>query len=532
MQVRVYTTHETPILVWDSGMSDVTGGITGTLAYIGPTLTPGPYQWDARYKTAAGPTGAFAPKERFLINSPPDVPSQLFPSPGYVFADTVIPTFQAAFSDNDIAVGDTPTSWEITIELLDGTPVTTETISSGLIIGLNEHVYDGTPALSTGVDYRFKTRFRDSKDEWGTESGYNAFKMAIAPNGVITTPSNGSNINTVTPEIDWSFTGGTQQSFSIRIEQTNAAGEFIKHIVTLPNIVSATHEYTIPTTGYFTNGNYYNIILTVKNTDGIADPLPSVVNVRCLTDAPDPITGLSPTIFEDKSLLRLDWDEMTLKTGHTFVAYNIYKRLVNDVDWMHVGSVAPKSRSLYDDWYAGNGVAYQYRVTATTTKSGVSIELESPDDPDGGSIVVAELDSDVWMLVGENRSEENIVELPVGDESHERMVQQEAFETLGSNRKVIIRGYVLGHEGSITCVWTNELIQSPADPQIYFPMNVIGRRLIDYITSNKGPHILKSPFGDVWDVEFSGPQYRWIQGGYLEVTLEWTETGTTSKVSI
>jgi hypothetical protein len=156
--------------------------------------------------------------------------------------------------------------------------------------------------------------------------------------------------------------------------------------------------------------------------------------------------------------------------------------------------------------------------------------LESPDGDE--NIIPASLLADVWMFVGFDRSPEHIVELPVSDESHTRPVQQEEFEPLGSDRKVIMRGFVLGHEGSVQCIWINRDAPSPGDQQVYYNETIIGRRLVDYLTRNKGPHILKSPFGDVWNVEFQGPSYKWLDTGNLQVDLAWIETGETSGVVV
>ena len=89
-------------------------------------------------------------------------------------------------------------------------------------------------------------------------------------------------------------------------------------------------------------------------------------------------------------------------------------------------------------------------------------------------------------------------------------VQQEVFEPLGTSRKVIIRGRVMGAEGTLQCMWDT----SERDVAV---------EQIAYIKSNAGPHILKSPFGDVWQVEFSGPNKDYRGGGHLTITITWTE---------
>jgi hypothetical protein len=46
---------------------------------------------------------------------------------------------------------------------------------------------------------------------------------------------------------------------------------------------------------------------------------------------------------------------------------------------------------------------------------------------------------------------------------------------------------------------------------------------VNYLKSTAGPHLLKSPFGDVWEVEFGGPGKEYQGGGHITVTLTWTE---------
>lgn len=129
------------------------------------------------------------------------------------------------------------------------------------------------------------------------------------------------------------------------------------------------------------------------------------------------------------------------------------------------------------------------------------------------------------MVIGADRDPTHIIELPVSEEDHEAIIQQEAFEPLGSNRKLIIRGFVLGDEGNLTMTFMNDDIPAPWDDQVTINETVMGRRLFTYLESNPGPHILKSPFGDVWDVQFEGPAYQWLPGGHLQVSVRWIETG-------
>jgi len=531
MQVLVYNASQQ--LIWDSGMTNVSNGTTnvGPITYAGPTLTGGDYYWAARYMSTIGPTGPYSAIRKFRLNRPPSIPSNLFPTPNYVFGDTLLPTFRATFQDPDKDTnGDSPNGWDIDILDASGSVLDTKTITAGLTSGVNEYTWTGGDyTLSYGVQYMWRTRFRDSKSEWGAYSAQSNFKHATTPNGTISTPSDGSNVSSVNPTINWNFSGGTQQQYRVRVVDVSpgATNGSVVYDTTPPIPGTATSHQI----NYLKNGRSYDVTLTVWNTDGLSDPTPSIVTITAVLDAPDPIAGLSVTTSEEDSNIQLDWDAPSvLKSQHVFVRYQIYRRVVGDVEWYEVGEVRAMNTPRYIDWTAGNAINYEYRVSQVDTKTGAGIELESPDGDE--NILPTRLDADVWMFVGFDRSKEHIVELPVGDEGHTRPIQQEEFEPLGSDRKVIMRGFVLGHEGSIQCIWINQEVQSSEDEQVFYNETVIGRRLVDYLTRNKGPHILKSPFGDVWAVEFQGPTYKWLDTGNLQVDLSWIETGQTSGVVV
>jgi hypothetical protein len=211
------------------------------------------------------------------------------------------------------------------------------------------------------------------------------------------------------------------------------------------------------------------------------------------------------------------------------VSYRIQRLLTGYEAWETVAEITTQTTTVWRDYYAGNSVNYTYAVRAVTTKVGVGIELESGDDPLGGSKQDSQLSSTDWSFVGEDRSLDHVINLVVTDENHTRPIQQESFETIGSDRKVIMRGFVLGHEGTLTTFWQNTLIPFPTDEQLTINETLQGRRIVDYLTHNAGPHIIKSPFGDVWDAQFETPEYSWLPVGHLEVTLKWVETGNTSR---
>lgn len=562
MQIRVYAANGSTLLVGSTIDTDFTTNLieianttTGTWTYNGPTLTGGWYFWQARYqKTTNGPWGNWSAVQRFRLNYPPTVPTDLEPTSGTT-ATSLLPTFRARFQDPDILdMGDTPSDWEIVIETSAGVNVVTRaTGGTGLVAGLNSYTYDGSPALTYAQrTYQWKTRYKDSRGIWGPYSGYSSFIVAVAPNSTGLVPTDESTVNTVRPTLSWTYvsnSGSAQYGALVEVFEVRDPSDVASPPARLSGtaneaLVLAFREQPVLGASTFTyrinnslaNNKVYEIRLSVINQDYLVDPTPQIVRVWVNLDAPDPLTGLSPTAVKERSKILLEWNQITTAQlsakSHVFQAYNIYKRLVNAPEWAYVGSTYARTANTYNDWYAGNDILYEYKVTVVVTKANVGIELESGDDPSGGNISEATLRSDLWMFVGADRDESHIMELPVVDEDHNRVIQQESFETLGADRKVIIRGFVLGHEGSISMIFKNEDVPDIIDFQNLINETIQGRRLIDYLVANRGPHILKSPFGDVWDVQFEGPSYKWLPVGHLQVELTWIETGNTSRDSI
>lgn len=526
MQVRLYNATGS-VLIWDSGMTNVADGTTASLTYSGDALTPGTtYSWQSAYKKTTGPTGAFSSLASFRVNGAPSIPTQLSPIPGYAFPDTLLPVFGATFSDPDtVVMGDYPTSWNIEVRNnATDALIQLKTITTGLINGANSYTWQGgDTALAYGVVYKWRTRYTDSKSAVGTWSAYQTFKLGQSPNGTIISVSS----NTARPVVGWTYNSPTSTpQYGYKMELIRDDTDVTVYTT---NAIGAGTSYTFPA-GYVFDNKDYIARLTVKDENLMDDVTPYEFAFLVDLDAPDAIQGLSPTNEEEWSRITLTWDNPgSLKAGHTFVRYNIYRKRVTDVDYELVGTTSPQSNTTYRDWYAGQSINYHYRVTITTRTATSGIELESSDDPGFGNIATAALDSDVWMFIGADRADDHVLELPVSDEDHEGTIQQESFEVLGADRKVIIRGFVLGDEGSISCVWTSTLVPSFEDPQVLVEETVLGRRLVDYLTNNKGPHTLKSPFGDVWDVDFEGPKFKWITGGHLQVSLSWVETGQTGR---
>lgn len=225
---------------------------------------------------------------------------------------------------------------------------------------------------------------------------------------------------------------------------------------------------------------------------------------------PDAVTGLSGTSVEEFSYIQLNWDIST-QADVDFERYTIYRRVAGsgDADWAIVGTVTDKYTLEYLDITTGQGVSYEYYITQWKAVPG-DASLESS----ASATVTAALESDIWFVLAAgttDHSDPNYnFELPVAEEQHTRPIQQEVFEPIVNNRKKIARGNVLGYEGSLTLRWAS------ADRET-------AKAQLALLTETQGPHVLKSPFGDVWQVEFDAPDYVYSGGGNLQVQMGWVE---------
>ena len=501
-------------LIWDSGDLAQSAATSFSKPYTGPTLAVGAgYQWQARYTMSTGPTGNYSSMATFYINGAPTTPTQLEPTPGAALTDSLAPRFRAFFNDPDrLSRGDYPTQWNIEIRNnATDALIQSKTLSTGLVADLNSYTW-GTntggadTGLAYGVEYKWRTRFTDSKSAVGAYSSYQTFHAGQSPTVTITDPSNGSNINTTRPTITWNFTSPssqTQLKFIVRVYRAVNSTK----VYDSGTVVSATPSFRIPA-GYLAyNGETYNFEVIAWDTDNLQS-LVAMVSVQLQLAAPPAVEGLSATVIEEQSRIALSWDKTVL--GSSFVTYVVYRRKISDTDWTMVGVRKPETNTSFNDWYAGQGQEYEYRVTVVKLLAGEP-DLESPDS----DIAVARLETDTWMVVGLDRAESHIFELPVSAETHTRPVQQEVFEPLGTNRKAVVRGFVLGHEGSLNLVWHEE--DAPDS-----------REKVEYLLYYPGPHILKDPFGNVYDVTFAGPDSSYLGGGGLEQVITWIEVGTTN----
>lgn len=230
----------------------------------------------------------------------------------------------------------------------------------------------------------------------------------------------------------------------------------------------------------------------------------ATATIAAAWEPPPIITGFSGTVNEEMSHVMLMWEPSGLADAD-FEAYRIYRREFGDTDWAVLAVITDKTAGEYEDYLAGQTLVYEYKINQFKVIAG-DVPLTSEDS----DIVTAGLTADAWFLMMARGDLHESIELIVTTEEHSAVVQQEVFEPLAGTRKRIVRGLALGDEGSFTCVFDNSVVR-------------IRKEFFEALSAIPGPHILKSAFGDVWQVEFDAPAFKYTSGGHLEVTIGWVE---------
>lgn len=508
-QIRLYASDQTT-LIWDSG-AIAGSGTTFTKLYDSTALTKGStYYWQWRYTRSTGPTGDYTSLIPFTLNSEPTVPTALTPASGDVI-ETTTPHFFSTFNDAEkTTLGDAPTYLEVEVYRNSDSVLAYSLLTkTGLIAGTNE-IYDGLSGVTktTGAaapivaetEYKYRVRYYDSMGARGAWTSYTNFKPSVAPTATISSPADSGTVGSPSFTISWSMSspaGKGQNSYRVEIIRVSDSVTMLD----TGRIYSSATSYVTPA-GYLQNFLQYDVRVTLYDTDSLYGT--DTNRITASWTAPDAIDDFTVTDDESLSASILNWTASNL-AAVDFRKYVIYRKITSAINWTMLDEITNQATVSYYDYTAANTVSYQYKITQMKIVPG-DVDLESPDS----SIGTAILDTDSWFVIGADRAAEHIFEIPVIGAPFVEPVQQEVFEPLGTSRKVIVRGRVMGAEGTIQAKWPNS-------------QRVTAVQQVDYIKSSAGPHILKSPFGDVWQVQFSGPSKDYEQGGHLTISLSWTE---------
>jgi hypothetical protein len=485
-------------MTYDSGwLSDADTSFSHALT---SALERGKDYWvQAQYQKSTGPIGGFCPARHIHINALPSVPVGIWPPSNMVIPDDLTPDLKATFTDADLLNwGDYPSKWRIeVIRESDSNTMLAAEYTTGLVIGENVKTYAGT-ALSYQIWYQARHKFWDSLDEGGSFSTYFRFRTGRAGTTGITAYTD-NEVNNPSFTVQWSWDhpdAHLQARFHLWMSR-DIDGQTVYDAGIQE---SGVHSHFVPA-GYVQNTRYYTLHLVAYDTDLIPST-EETYSILATWAAPDGVQDVSTTYDDVHSWLVVEW---TPVTDPNFDYYQLYRKERSDSLWRAYATVNVRSTGSFTDYRAGHGVTYEYYVTWFRKVSG-----DQSMESGVSEIATGNIDADRWTLIGSDRSDDHTFELPVVDEQHQPVIQQETFEPLGSQRKKVVRGLVLGEEGWLECFWASD-------------ERTVAKQYVSYLTNDHGPHLLKSPFGDVWEAAFAAPTKRYRQAGAYGVRLEWIE---------
>lgn len=341
---------------------------------------------------------------------------------------------------------------------------------------------------------------------YGVNSAPNA-PTSLSPTGDVVVP-------TLTPQFSGAFSdpdvGDTMSGYQMQAYTDVDALLWDSGTIASTTTISSTYAGSTAL-GY---GTFYKWKVRAKDASGTWGPYSSLQRFKTVAlvdenedpiDPPAKLVGFSAT--PQVTSILLGWTasvEATIDFDH----YQVYRRKSGSAEWNALASIYNKSTPEYEDLTASFGIVYEYIVTQfKNIDSGFDVESEYSDIAEGTLAGVAR---DEWSIQGADGLPEHEFDLPVTGSPIRTPVQQEIFEPLGTNRKTVVRGRTLGAEGTMDLEWD-------------YVDRSVALEQIGYITENRGPHILRSPFGDVWLVEFSGADRTDLPGGHLKIALAWTE---------
>jgi hypothetical protein len=200
--------------------------------FTGPTASSG-FGTDATgnatiggYLEAMGTYGALLRVTTFWVDVtyevPPNTPSLSGPS-GTIW--TMSPVFQGTYSHPD---GEPLTAVQIELRRVsDDALIWNGTATSGLSQP-NWSVAYGGPALTSGVQYRWRARVRDggSIQLWSGWSSWLTFtpQQNTPPSVNQLSPANGANVGTLTPTLQWSYAdadGHPQAAYQLQVQRAS-----------------------------------------------------------------------------------------------------------------------------------------------------------------------------------------------------------------------------------------------------------------------------------------------------------------------
>jgi hypothetical protein len=400
------------------------------------------YTYAINARDTANNWSGYSDDRAFNINAAPAIPSNLTPTGGAVSSSYPLLTCTTSDPDSD----DIATALTVTgvITKPDTTTVSV-TLTYNSTTGKFEFQTTSTqiPAVGTyswtAYAYDGTLYSGDSTTSGGaTHSDASTFVYTAGPTVTITSPTEAEVIDTITPTVTWSVSGGTQTKYRIKIYKESTG--LLVYDSTL--LVSVATSQEIPPAELENEEDY---TMTVEVEDATAtlgtstvrsfsvefDPIPELTNFQAT-----PIKVGTDTV---ETAIRLTWDA-SIEPAPFFVRY-ILRRSDLERPLAYIDS---QSTTAYTDYLPVSDVEYEYTIRQVNVYEGVNVA-----SPTVSAEAAVSLDG-VVLCSTENPSTYRTV-LSFGEKrSHKRSNNDKFYLPWSATKPTTVRGLVSYWDTSAT----------------------------------------------------------------------------------
>jgi len=335
-------------------------------------------RWLFSTQYAANPQ--YAPTLEVAWSDAPDAPSTLAPA-GNRAVSIAKPTLRFDFTD---VSGDTSLQ-AVQVQINPTNVWTAPAFDSGAVatsdpqLDLNATAYVG---LAAGASVFWRVRVQDGAGLWSAWSTPAQFRRVARGALTVTNPAVAPNnfVEETTPPISWTFTGATQQAFSVGISLVSDPWTYLY----MSGRKTSTDTSFTPPSGVLTqNGAAYRVSVWVwDNVDREATPedgVPTVVRrdfTYNLTATVTPTTALTVTSQTPYPWAQLDWTRATAPDSFAIVRDGVVIRdnilpsevFVSGTSYRFVDrTAAPQRSTTWEVRAVVNGRTSSGNATATRT---------------------------------------------------------------------------------------------------------------------------------------------------------------------
>lgn len=344
----------------------------------GQTALPsGTYQWQMQARDTNGGWSPWSSLVSFSVNWPPNLPTNLSPASGSTVAARPLLTWNVSDPDNDDILGGDLVSDYLIQRMVNGLPSGSPvTGTTGNVDPTTGKGYFQTTIAELPSDgtYQWQIRGRDqSAVAAGTGLGpYSApqtFNLITAAAATITSPLQNQILQTSTPQISWTLSGGALQVFyqvDFYANPSDLTPFFSSGQISVAP--SSAGTYT-PPGGFLKNGKTYNVTVTVWTSGGTVKATTpkrqftiQYVSANLVNNVQAIVTLLPRDV--EATTVQVSWDQTTYAQG-SFGGYIVWRRTSDEApsEAVPLAQILSVGQTIFFDYNAPPNASLIYSVS-------------------------------------------------------------------------------------------------------------------------------------------------------------------------